>query len=276
MNKTKHDYVDMDFVNYILSEYTPDQLTIDIIKGAAEVGIMIDGTIVNKKTADYIAKRIRQIQGGQNGIMSDQWIAFTAKQDIKKGDFVLIDEHDNQSVTPAKEMEVSPTTLEELFEEFELKKSQSDYKVETVNANTYKAYHYGAMFNLEDVKASLDKAPQELKMIWYFEPFGHYFVGDITAMHDFPFIYKNEDPAHNDDIKNTAVIGPFHNVEEIKNYFDLIRYEDFSMSDEEIISRIGDLVVAIKYYQAKDNAAKYQSIIDNLWSALKSTLFGNI
>ena len=276
MNKTKHDYVDMDFVNYILSEYTPDQLTIDIIKGAAEVGIMIDGTIVNKKTADYIAKRIRQIQGGQNEIMSDQWIAFTAKQDIKKGDFVLIDEHDNQSVTPAKEMEVSPTTLEELFEEFELKKSQSDYKVETVNANTYKAYHYGAMFNLEDVKASLDKAPQELKMIWYFEPFGHYFVGDITGMKDFPFIYKNEDPAHDEHVKNTSVVGPFETIEEIKNYFDLIFYEDFNMSDEELISRIGDLVVAIKYYQAKDNAAKYQSIMDNLWSALKSTLFGNI
>jgi hypothetical protein len=146
--------INMDFVNHVLSEYTTDQLTIDIIKQAAEIDITIDGVKVNKETADYIAKRIRQIQGGQNGIMSDQWIAFTAKQDIKKGDFVLIDEHDNQSVTPAKEMEVSPTTLEELFEEFELKKSQSDYKVETVNANTYKAYHYGAMFNLEDVKAS--------------------------------------------------------------------------------------------------------------------------
>jgi hypothetical protein len=95
-------------------------------------------------------------------------------------------------------------------------------------------------------------------------------------MHDFPFIYKNEDPAHNDDIKNTAVIGPFHSVEEIKNYFDLIFYEDFNMSDEELISRIADLVSAIKHYQAKDNAAKYQSIMDNLWSALKSTLFGNI
>jgi hypothetical protein len=95
-------------------------------------------------------------------------------------------------------------------------------------------------------------------------------------MHDFPFIYKNEDPAHNDDIKNTAVIGPFHSVEEIKNYFDLIFYEGFNMSDEEIISRIGDLVFAIKHYQSKDDAAKYESIMYRLWNALKNTLLANI
>jgi hypothetical protein len=238
----------------------------------------------------------------------DLLVAFTAKQDIKQGDFVLIDEDGNQSVIPAADMEVSPTTLEDLFKEFDLKKGQPDYKVETVDldellveqamkeditklsdklmdeykdayaalASHNKGYPYGVMYNLDEVRVALDKAPKEVKMIWYFEPFGHYFVGDISGMNDFPFIYKNEDPAHNEHVKNTSVVGPFYTLEEIQNYFDLIFYEDFNMSDKDFMSRVEDLVVAIKYYQAKDNAAKYQSIMDNLWSALKSTLFGNI
>jgi bifunctional DNA-binding transcriptional regulator/antitoxin component of YhaV-PrlF toxin-antitoxin module len=226
----------------------------------------------------------------------DLLVAFTAKQDIKQGDFVLIDEDGNQSVIPAVDMEMSPLSLDEVRAELEaLSSSQPDYIVETVNINDLseqimdeykdayaalashnKGYRYGVMYNLDEVKVALDKAPKEVKMIWYFEPFGHYFVGDISGMNDFPFIYKNEDPAHNEHVKNTSVVGPFYTLEEIQNYFDLIFYEDFNMSDKDFMSRVEDLVVAIKYYQAKDNAAKYQSIIDNLWSALKSTLFGNI
>jgi hypothetical protein len=71
-----------------------------------------------------------------NDLNTDKWIAFTAKQDIKKGDFVLIDEHDNQSVTPAADMKLSPTTVADLYKELEdLKAADPNYKVETVDVN---------------------------------------------------------------------------------------------------------------------------------------------
>jgi hypothetical protein len=61
--------VDMKLVDHILNNYTPDQLTIDIVKQAAaghmvdgvKVNI-IDGMKVNKQTADFIESRIKEIQ----------------------------------------------------------------------------------------------------------------------------------------------------------------------------------------------------------------------
>jgi hypothetical protein len=318
--------VDINLVNHVLKNYTPDQLTIDIVKEIAAKDGIIDGMKINKDTATYIEMKIKEnqkaIDGERvridtydytkeelegtalNGLHPDQWIAFTAKQDIKKGDFVLIDEHDNQSVTPAKDMEVSPTTLEDLFKEFELKKGQPDYKVETIDVNELvfeqamkeditelsdklmdeykdayaalgKEYHYGVMYSLEDVKKSLDMAPEELKMIWYYSPFQQFFVGDITGKRDFPFIYKNEDPSHNDYVKNTAVIGPFRSIDEVEWYFDLLVHENAGM-DDAFIKELTELVAAIKFYESRNDTAKYDTIIDSLWSELKTFLMGNI
>jgi len=242
-----------------------------------------------------------------NGLYKEQQVTFTAKQDIKKGDFVLIDEYDNQSVIPAAEMEVSGTTSEDLFKELDLKKGQPDYKVETVDVNElvfedvmkeditklsdkvmdeYKdayaalgskdsGYNSGALYSMKDVKMFLDKAPEELKMIWYYSPFGQFFVGDITGKRDFPFIYKNEDPAHNDYIKNTAVIGPFKTIDELEWYFDLLVHENAGM-DDEFIKDLTELVAAIKFYESRNDTAKYDTIIDSLWSELKTFLMGNI
>ena len=205
---------------------------------------------------------------GVQSASDDEWIAFTAKQDIKQGDFVVIDEQDNQSVIPAAQMEVSDTTLEDL------KEGQPDYKVETVDAG--KGYHYGAMYSSEDVNKSLSQAPQELKMIWYYSPFQQYFIGDITAMTDFPFIYKNEDPSHSDYVKNTAVVGPFYSVEELDNYFDLMVREKVGIDDAYFTNNLAELVVAIKFYESRNDAGKYSTIIDSLWRELKSMLLGNI
>jgi hypothetical protein len=36
------------------------------------------------------------------------------------------------------------------------------------------------------------------------------------------------------------------------------------------------LVVMIKHYESKDDAANYSTIIDKLWENLKSFLLGNI
>ena len=61
--------VDMKLVDHIIKNYTPDQLTIDIVKQAAAGHMVdgvrvnvIDGMKVNKQTADYIEMKIKQIQ----------------------------------------------------------------------------------------------------------------------------------------------------------------------------------------------------------------------
>jgi hypothetical protein len=271
------------YFNYPISEPQYDEL-IDYAEQLLDIDPATSG-------------RTKHTSGVQSA--SDEWIAFTAKQDIKQGDFVVIDEQDNQSVIPAAQMEVSDTTLEDL------KEGQPDYKVETIDLDELlveqamkeditelsdklmdeykdayaalgKGYHYGAMYSLEDVNKSLSQAPQELKMIWYYSPFQQYFVGDITGMTDFPFIYKNEDAAHNDYIKNTAVVGPFHSVEELDNYFDLMVREKVGIDDAYFTNNLAELVVAIKFYESRNDAGKYSTIIDNLWRELKSMLLGNI
>jgi hypothetical protein len=306
--------VDMKLVNHVLKNYTPDQLTIDIIKQAAAGHMVdgvrvnvIDGMKVNKQTADYIEMKIKQIQKfmdagkSDNGLYSDQWIAFTAKQDIKKGDFVLIDEHDNQSVTPAKDMEVSPTTLADLFKEFEM--DRPEMKVETTNADLDKrmndffdlsdkvmdeykeayaalashddGYYSGALYNLDDVKKAMEQAQEGYKTIWYFEPFQQFFVGNIRDKADFPFIYLNEDPSHSDYVKHTPVVGPFNSMKELDDYFDLMVHEGAGI-DGEFINILRGLIVMIKHYESKDDAHNYSTIIDKLWENLKSFLLGNI
>jgi hypothetical protein len=304
--------VDMKLVKHVLKNYTPDQLTIDIIKQAAAGHMVdgvrvnvIDGMKVNKQTANYIEMKIKQIQragSSDNGLYSDQWIAFTAKQDIKKGDFVLIDEHDNQSVTPAKDMEVSPTTLADLFKEFEM--DRPEMKVETTNADQEKrmndffelsddimdeykdayaalgshddGYYSGVFYNLDDVKKAMEQAQEGYKTIWYYEPFQQFFVGNIRDKADFPFIYLNEDPSHSDYVKHTPVVGPFNSIRELEDYFDLMVHEETGMYDSDFIKHVRGLVVMIKHYESKDDAANYATIIDRLWENLKSFLLGNI
>jgi hypothetical protein len=265
---------------------------------------VIDGMKVNKQTANYIEMKIKQIQragSSDNGLYSDQWIAFTAKQDIKKGDFVLIDEHDNQSITPAKDMEVSPTTLEDLFKEFEM--DRPEMKVETTNADQEKrmndffdlsdkvmdeykeayaalashddGYYSGALYNLDDVKKAMEQAQEGYKTIWYFEPFQQYFVGNIRDKADFPFIYLNEDQSHSDYVKHTPVVGPFNSIKELDDYFGLMVHEGAGI-DGEFINILRGLIVMIKHYESKDDAHNYSTIIDKLWENLKSFLLGNI
>lgn len=302
--------VNMELVDHIIKNYTPDQLTIDIVKQAAAGHMVdgvrvnvIDGMKVNKQTADYIEMKIKQIQKSMdagksdNGLYSDQWIAFTAKQDIKKGDFVLIDEHDNQAVTPAKDMELSKLDWEDL-------KKELDVKVETTNADLeqrmndffdlsdkvmkeYKeayaalgshddGYYSGALFSLDDVKKAMEQAQEGYKTIWYFEPFQQFFVGNIRDKADFPFIYLNEDPSHSDYVKHTPVVGPFNSVREMEDYFDLMVHEESGMYDSDFVKHLRGLVVMIKHYESKDDAANYSTIIDKLWENLKSFLLGNI
>jgi hypothetical protein len=260
---------------------------------------------VNKQTANYIEMKIKEIQSAgssDNGLYSDQWIAFTAKHDIKKGDFVLIDEHDNQSVTPAKDMEVSPVTLADLFKEFEM--DRPEMKVETTNADQEKrmndffdlsdkvmteykeayaalashddGYYSGALYSLDDVSKAMKQAQEGYKTIWYFEPFEQYFVGNIRDKADFPFIYLNEDPSHSDYVKHTPVVGPFNSIRELEDYFDLMVHEETGMYDSDFIKHLRGLVVMIKHYESKDDAANYSTIIDKLWENLKSFLLGNI
>lgn len=302
--------VNMELVNHVLKNYTPDQLTIDIVKQAAAGHMVdgvrvnvIDGMKVNKQTADYIEMKIKQIQKSMdagksdNGLYSDQWIAFTAKQDIKKGDFVLIDEHDNQAVTPAKDMELSELDFEGL-------KKELDVKVETTNADLEKrmndffdlsdkvmkeykeayaalgshddGYYSGALFSLDDVKKAMELVQEGYKTIWYFEPFQQFFVGNIRDKADFPFIYLNEDPSHSDYVKHTPVVGPFNSVREMEDYFDLMVHEEAGMYDSDFVKHLRGLVVMIKHYESKDDAHNYSTIIDKLWENLKSFLLGNI
>ena len=286
--------VNTELVDHILRNYTPDQLTIDIVKQAADNGAIIDGMKVNRQTADHIAAKIKKIQNS-NGLNTDQWVAFTAKKDIKKGDFVLIDEHDNQVVTAAKDMELSELDWEGLKKELDsikvettnedLEKRMNDFfelsdKVMTEYKEAYaalgKGHRYGAMYSLDEVRAALDKAPKEVKMVWYFEPFQQFFVGNITGMNDFPFIYKNEDPSHDDYTKNTPVVGPFNSVRELEDYFDLMVHEESGMYDSDFVKHLRGLVVMIKHYESKDDAHNYSTIIDKLWENLKSFLLGNI
>jgi hypothetical protein len=303
--------VDMKLVKHVLKNYTPDQLTIDIVKQAAAGHMVdgvrvnvIDGMKVNKQTANYIEMKIKEIQNAgssDNGLYSDQWIAFTAKQDIKKGDFVLIDEHDNQSVTPAKDMEVSPVTLADLFKEFEM--DRPEMKVETTNADQEKrmndffelsdkvmdeykdayaalgshddGYYSGVFYNLDDVSKAMKQAQEGYKTIWYYEPFQQFFVGNIRDKADFPFIYLNEDPSHSDYVKHTPVVGPFNSIRELEDYFDLMVHEGAGI-DGEFINHLRGLIVMIKHYESKDDAHNYATIIDKLWENLKSFLLGNI
>jgi hypothetical protein len=284
--------VDMDLVNHVLENYTPDQLTIDIIKDIAAKGGVVDGVKINKQTADYIAAKIKDVQ-------DDGLFAFVAKQDIKKGDFVLIDKDDNQSITPAADMEVSPVTLQDLFDEFE-KNNPQDYavamddngnkRIQKISdevmehfkeayaalANIDEHHHSGAVYNLDEVKDILDRAPDNYKKIWSFEPFQQFFVGDITGMKDFPFIYKNQDPSYDDYVRNTPVVGPFNSMKELEDYFDLMVHEETGMYDSDYIKRLRGLVVMIKHYESKSDAHVYATIIDKLWENLKSFLLGNI
>jgi len=64
VNKAIVDYalINMELVEHILNAYTPDQLTIDVVKQAAEMNSIIDGMKVNKQTADYIEMKIKERQ----------------------------------------------------------------------------------------------------------------------------------------------------------------------------------------------------------------------
>jgi hypothetical protein len=52
--------------------------------------------------------------------------------------------------------------------------------------------------------------------------------------------------------------------------------EEAGMDDSDFVSRVQSLVVMIKHYESKDDAANYATIIDKLWEQLKSFLLGNI
>ena len=295
--------VNMELVDRVLENYTPDQLTIDMIKDIAAKGGVVDGIKINKQTADYIAAKIKEVQE------DDGLFGFVAKQDIKKGDFVLIDKDNNQSITPAAEMEPSNITLQDLFDEFE-KNNTQDYAVamddngnkriqkisDEVMEEFKEAYaalssedvepyngiyhtgssHSGVLIGYSDLVAAFSNAPVEQKQIWYFEPFQHYFVGDITGMRDFPYVYLREDVYHPDFVKHTPVVGPFKDLEELDNYFDLMVREEAGMDDSDFVNRVRSLVSMIKHYEIKDDAANYATIIDKLWEQLKSFLLGNI
>ena len=214
--------------------------------------------------------------------------AFTAKQDIKKGDFVLIDEHDNQSITSAADMEVSPTTLEDLFKEYDAGKIDpqiDELLVEQAMNEDVEPYngiyhtgssHSGVLTGYYDLVVAFRNAPVEQKQIWYFEPLQHYFVGDITGMRDFPYVYLKEDVYHPDYVKHTPVVGPFNSLEQLDDYFDLMVREEVGMDDSDFVNRVRSLVSMIKHYEIKDDAANYATIIDKLWEQLKLFLLGNI
>jgi len=262
--------------------------------------------IYNPLTDNPLAGSITHTTGRTNDATSvesasdfdEELYAFTAKQDIKKGDFVLIDKDNNQSITSAAEMEVSPATLQDLFDEFELKHGQPDYKVETVDVkegvtklsdqlmDEYKdayaalashddGYYSGALYNLDDVKKAMEHAQEGYKTIWYYEPFEQYFVGNIRDKTDFPFIYLNDDPSHSDYVKHTPVVGPFNSMKELDDYFGLMVHEGAGI-DGEFINILRGLIVMIKHYESKDDAHNYSTIIDKLWENLKSFLLGNI
>jgi hypothetical protein len=137
-------------------------------------------------------------------------------------------------------------------------------------------YNSGALYSMNDVKMFLDKAPAGYKTIWYYEPFEQFFVGDIRGKRDFPFIYLNDDPSHDDYAKNTPVVGPFNSIKELEDYFDLMVHEEAGMDNSDFISYLRGLVVMIKHYESKDDAANYATIIDKLWETLKRFLLGNI
>jgi hypothetical protein len=137
-------------------------------------------------------------------------------------------------------------------------------------------YYSGVFYNLDDVKKAMEQAQEGYKTIWYFEPFEQYFVGNIRDKADFPFIYLNEDPSHSDYVKHTPVVGPFNSIRELEDYFDLMVHEETGMYDSDFIKHVRGLVVMIKHYESKDDAANYATIIDRLWENLKSFLLGNI
>jgi hypothetical protein len=54
--------IDMKTAEHILNNYTPDQLTIDVVRQASEMNLPVDGMKINKQTADYIAAKIKELQ----------------------------------------------------------------------------------------------------------------------------------------------------------------------------------------------------------------------
>ena len=259
--------VDQDLVQYSIDYHTPDQLTFDLLDADPNI---------NAATKKAIKEALL------DKVEDDGLFGFVAKQDIKKGDFVLIDKHDNQSITPAAEMEPSNITLQDLFDEFEKNNTQDYAALSSEDVEPYNGIyhtgssHSGVLIGYSDLVAAFTNAPVEQKQIWYFEPFQHYFVGDITGMRDFPYVYLREDVYHPDFVKHTPVVGPFKDLEELDNYFDLMVREEAGMDDSDFVSRVQSLVVMIKHYESKDDAANYATIIDKLWEQLKSFLLGNI
>lgn len=250
--------VDIDFANHILSRYTPDQLTIDIINQAAQDGTMVDGTIVNKQTAAFIEDKIATLQRTYS--LKDA----AAALDIDYADIA------NQDLDQLK-------TLDEVKKIYNVSDAVMDeYKKAYNTMATYdEGYHSGAIYTQDEIEYNMSQAPDGYKMIWYYPPFEQYFVGDITGMNNFPFIYKDSDPSHEWVVKNTPVVGPFASVKELADYYDVVVHEHAGM-DIEFMDYLVDLITMIKHYESKNDAGQYTLIIDTLWSKLKTFLLGNI
>lgn len=244
--------INMEFVDHILKSYTPDQLTIDTINLAAKDGVRIDGFDVNKQTAAFVEKRIKELQEN----LED---TYTLKEVAQALDIDYA--------------EIANQDLDQLKSWDEIKKI---YNIsDAALGSRDDGFHSGAIYSQDDIEYNMKQAPEGYKMIWYFPPFEQYFVGDITDMADFPFIYKNDDPSHDWVVKNTPVVGPFASVKELADYYDVVIHEHAGM-DIEFMDYLVDLVTMIKHYQSKNDKGQYDTIIDTLWSKMKTFLLGNI
>lgn len=182
--------IDMELVEYILNNYTPNQLTIDWVQQAAVGHVVggvkvyvIDGMKVNKQTANYIEMRIRQIQ-------EYEWVP--------------------NAETIAAIEEAANADPKDLH-------SWEDVKKEFFGDNTDTNYeHYWSkgqdahFFHGDNYLDAWKCADIWHKEIYYWPYNGQYIVGQVSPVE----WYKTKD----DEVEWGPIFGPFNSPEELEQW----------------------------------------------------------
>jgi len=183
--------VNMELVDHIIKNYTPDQLTIDIVKQAAAGHMVdgvkvyvIDGMKVNKQTADFIEMKIKQIQ-------QDYW------------------QPNAETIAAIKEAETADPKELHTWEDVkkELYGDETDKNPQRYWGNGRDAhFFYG-----DDYLDAWKCADIWHKDIFYWPYNGQYIVGQINPVE----WYKTK----GDEVQWGPIFGPFNSPEELDGWY---------------------------------------------------------
>lgn len=185
--------VNMELVDHIIKNYTPDQLTIDIVKQAAAGHMVdgvkvnvIDGMKVNRQTADFIEMKIKQIQKNY-----DAWIP------------------NAETIAAIKEAETAdPKDLhswEDVKKEFFGDKNEANYqKYWTKGRDAH--FFYG-----DDYLDAWKSADLWHRDIYYWPYNEQIIVGQVNPVE----WYKTK----GDEVQWGPIFGPFNSPEEFDNWY---------------------------------------------------------